>query len=109
MPVKFADSSSNGSRDIQQQRRRIRHFRPFFNFSNCQPEVVSDVISSTVDVGMDICANFGDSKLKPLEASFAIFHLVNDIIVRYKPYNITDSKIVYSFGNCDSRASFAPA
>ena len=37
--------SSNGSRDIQQPSRRKRYFRPFFNFDNCQPEVVSDVIS----------------------------------------------------------------
>ena len=31
-----------------------------------QPEVVSGVISSIVDqdVGMDVCANFGDSSLK---------------------------------------------
>ena len=29
VPVKFGDSSSNGSRDIQQRSRRMRHFRPF--------------------------------------------------------------------------------
>ena len=28
--VKFGDSGSNGSRDIQQQSCRMRHFRPFF-------------------------------------------------------------------------------
>ena len=46
-----------------------RHFR----LDNCQREVVSDVISGTVnqDVGMDVCANFGDSWLKPSEASFS--------------------------------------
>ena len=52
------------------------YFRPFFNFDNCQPEVVSDVIFGMIDqdVGMDVCANSGDSRLKPLEASFlAIF------------------------------------
>ena len=73
MPVKFGDSSSNGSRDIQQRNRRIWHFRPFLNFNNSQPEVVSDVISSRIDqdLGMDVCANFGDSRLKPSEASFS--------------------------------------
>ena len=47
-------------------------FDCFFNFDNCQPEVVSDVISRRADqsVGMDVCANFGDSRLKPSEASF---------------------------------------
>ena len=52
------------------------HFRPFLSFDNCQPEIVSDVISVMVnqDVGMDACANFGDSMLKLSEASFsAIF------------------------------------
>ena len=36
-------------------------------------EVVSDVISGTADqdVGMDVCANFRDSRLKPSEASFS--------------------------------------
>ena len=29
-PVKFGDSSPNGSRVIQQRSRQIRHFRPFF-------------------------------------------------------------------------------
>jgi len=73
MPVKFGDSSSNGSRDIQQRSRPIGHFRQFFNFDNCRPEVVSDVISGTADqdVGMDVCANFRDSRLKPSEASFS--------------------------------------
>ena len=42
------------------------------NFDNYQPEVASDVISGNVDqdVGMDVCANLGDSCLKPSEASF---------------------------------------
>ena len=73
MLVRFGDSSSNASRDIQQQSRRMRHFRPCLNFNNCQPEVVSDVISGTVDhdVGVDVCANFGDSRLKRSEASFS--------------------------------------
>ena len=48
-------------------------FDRFLNFYNCQPEVVSDVISSVVDqdVGVDVCANFGDSRLKPSGASFS--------------------------------------
>ena len=73
VPVKVGDSSSNGSRDIQQRSRRKRHFRPFLNFDNCQPEVVSDVISGMADqdVGMDGCANFGDSRLQVSEASFS--------------------------------------
>ena len=72
-PVKFGDSSSDDSREIQQRSRRIRHFRPFLNFDNCQPEAGSDVISgmSDQDVGTDVCANFGDSRLKPSDASFS--------------------------------------
>ena len=31
VPVKFGDSSSNGSRDIQQRSGRMRHFRPFLS------------------------------------------------------------------------------
>ena len=61
MPVYFGDSSSNGSRDKQQRSRRMQHYRPVLNFGNCHPEVVSDVVSGTVDqdVGVDVCANFG--------------------------------------------------
>ena len=45
----------------------------FFNFDNYQSEVVIDVISGTADqdVSLDVCANFGDSRLKPFEASFS--------------------------------------
>ena len=45
----------------------------FFNFDNYQPEVVSDVIFGVVDQddGVDACANFGDSRLKPSYASFS--------------------------------------
>ena len=73
VPVKFGESGSNGSPDIQQRSRRMRHFRPLLNFDNCQPEVVSDVIPGMVDqdVGMDVRANFGDSMLKSSEASFS--------------------------------------
>ena len=74
MPVKFGDSSSNASPDIHQQSRRICGIfdRFFVNFDNCQLEVVSDVISVMVDqeVGMDVFVNFGDSMLKPSDASF---------------------------------------
>ena len=47
-------------------------FSTVFFRCSFQPEVVSDVISGLVnhDVGMDICANFDDSRLKPSEASF---------------------------------------
>ena len=50
--------------------RLLRHIGIFYwylNLDNCQPEVGSDVISGMADqdVGMGICANFGDSKLKP--------------------------------------------
>ena len=34
------------------------------NFGNCQPEVVTDIISGTTDVGIDVYANFGNSGLK---------------------------------------------
>ena len=42
------------------------------NFDNCQPEILSDVISGMVDQDVDInvCADFFDSTLKPPEASF---------------------------------------
>ena len=45
----------------------------FSHFYNCQPEIVSDVISGTADqdVSLDVLANFGDSRLKASEASFS--------------------------------------
>ena len=45
----------------------------FLNFDNCQTAVVSDVISGTVDqyLGMDVFANFGDSRFKTSEPSFS--------------------------------------
>ena len=69
-PVKFGDFSSNASRDIQE---RSPSDWAFSHFDNCQPEEVSDVISGMVnqDIGMDVCANFGDSSLKPSKASFS--------------------------------------
>ena len=47
-------------------------FDRFFNFNNCQPEVFSDVISGMVDqdVGVNVCANFGDSRFKPSGGQF---------------------------------------
>ena len=38
------------------------------NFDNCQPEVVGDVMPGrdVQFVGLDISANFGDSRLKPI-------------------------------------------
>ena len=63
-PVKCGDSSSNGSRNIQQRSRRIWHFRPFLNFDSYQPEVVSDVISGVVvdPRGVKVFVKFGDSR-----------------------------------------------
>ena len=48
-------------------------FDRYLNFDICQLEVVTDVISGTADkdVGVDVCANFGDSRLKPPESSFS--------------------------------------
>ena len=48
-------------------------FDRFLKFDNCQPEVFSDVISGRADqdVGTDVCAFFGYSRLKPSEASFS--------------------------------------
>ena len=43
----------------------MRHFRPrFFNFDNCQPEVVSDVISSVIveTMGVMVRVKCGDSR-----------------------------------------------
>ena len=64
VPVKFSDSISNGSRDIQQRSRRMRHSRPFLNFNNCQPEVVSDVISGVVadPMGVKVGVKCGNSR-----------------------------------------------
>ena len=48
-------------------------FGRYLNFVNCQPDVVSDVISGLAVqlVGMDVCANSGDSRLKSSETSFS--------------------------------------
>ena len=56
-------------------------FDRFLNFNNCQLELVSDVISGPAvqDVGMDVCANLGDSRLKPLEASWVIFGCFSNV------------------------------
>ena len=62
VPVKFDDSSSNGFLDIQQAAKpSAAAFSTVFDVDNCQPEVVSYVISGMAnqDVGMDVCANFG--------------------------------------------------
>ena len=47
-------------------------FDRFLNIDNCQPEVVGEVISGMADqdVGMDVCVNFCDSRLKPSKAPF---------------------------------------
>ena len=57
---------------------RFGIFDRYLNFNNCQSEVVSDVISGTADqdVGTDVLVVFGDSRLKPSEASFwALFRM----------------------------------
>ena len=48
-------------------------FDRFFNFDKCQQEVVSDIITGMAvqDVNLDLCGNFGDSRLKQSEASFS--------------------------------------
>ena len=66
-------------------------FSTVFNFDNWQPEVASNVISSTAvqDVGMDVCITFGDSRLKTSDASFsAVFSNVDN----FRPE--TDSDLV---------------
>ena len=80
--VKFGDSRTN--RHIYYLAQTVHEiysiqpvgcgiFDHFLNFDNCQPEVVSDVISGMVnqDVGMDVCTNYGDSRLKPSKAPFS--------------------------------------
>ena len=49
------------------------NFVRYLTFDNCQLQVVGDVISSTADqdVGMDVYASFGDSRLKPSEVPFS--------------------------------------
>ena len=71
--LKFGDSSSNVSRDMQQRSRRMRHFDRFWNIDNCQREVVSDVTSGMVDhdVGVDLSANIGDSRAKIIFSHFS--------------------------------------
>ena len=67
----------------------MRHFRPFLSFHNYQPEVVSNVISGMVDqdVDVDVCANLGDSRLKPSEAAFSAF--VRTSITSDRKYIVT--------------------
>ena len=57
------------------QEDEVYHFQPFLNFDNCQPEVVSDVISGIADqdVGMYVWANLGNSGLKPRRRHFRPF------------------------------------
>ena len=74
--MKFGDPRINLSRAKFHLKLSEAAFSTVFsNFDNCQPEVVGDVISSMVDedVGMDVCANFGYSRLKPSEVSFGLF------------------------------------
>ena len=48
-------------------------FLSCLDFANCQFKVVSEVISGMAvqDVNVDVCANLGDSRLKPPKASFS--------------------------------------
>ena len=68
---------------------RCSIFDRFLNFDNCQPEVVSDVISGMVDqnVGVD----FGDCRLKPSEASFSA--LFRTLITSDWKYVVTSSPV----------------
>ena len=74
MPVKLGDSSSNATvLEIYSSKSvGCGIFDRFWNFDICQPEAVSDVISGMADQdgGLDVSANFGDSRLKPPGASF---------------------------------------
>ena len=86
-------------------------FDRFLNFDDCQMKVVSDVMSGTVDqdVGMDVCANFGESRLKPSEASFsAIFRTYDNFrpevrsdVISGVVIDPTGAKVPVKFG--DSR------
>ena len=68
-------------------------FDRFLNLDNCQPETVTDAISGTVDqdVGMDVCANFGDSRLKPSDASLS--PLLRTSIISYRKYMVTSYSV----------------
>ena len=59
--------------------------------NNYQPKVVSDGISGTADQdeGMDVCTNFGDSRLKPSEASFSFSALFQTSITFDWKYTVT--------------------
>ena len=75
MHVKFGASSYLMVLEIYSSEAvRFHIFDRFLYFDKCLPEVVSDsdVISGRADqdVGVDACANFGDSRLKPSEAPF---------------------------------------
>ena len=71
--MKFGDPGINLSREVPPETVGCGIFDRFLNFYNCRPEIVSDVISGMADhdVGMDVCGIFGDSRLKPSEASFS--------------------------------------
>ena len=52
----------------------MRHLRRFFSLQLPIGSTVSDVISGVAnqDVGMDVFANFCDSRFKPSDASFSV-------------------------------------
>ena len=70
-------------------------FYRFLNFENCQPEVVNDVIYGMVDqdIGMDVCANFGDFRLKPSEAPFSA--LFRTSITSDRKYTVTSYPVLF--------------
>ena len=97
VPVKFGDSSSNGSRDIQQRCRRGVIFGRFSNVHNFRPEVRSDVISGVIidPTGVKVCVKFGDSRSNRLRYFVRTTTMANGpdpmTIFGVLPQKITDS------------------
>ena len=65
------------------------------NFDNCQPEAASDIVSGMADqdVGMDVCANIGDFRLKLSQASFSA--LFRTSITSDRKYMVTSYPVCW--------------
>ena len=77
------------------------------NFDNCQPEATSDVIFGRVDqdVGMDVCANFGDSRLKPFSNVDNFRPEVQSDVISGVAVDPTGVKVPVKFGDSRSNRS----
>ena len=62
--VDFCNPRLNLSRENSTQSSHMRHFRPFFNYDNCQLEVASDIVSGLFvgPTGVEVHVKFCDSR-----------------------------------------------